>query len=75
MSAIGDDYAAAKSYCKVFEMAILEGNQCRPSFGVLESDELPSSNMPDVIRASLKRRLASHIFARKHGIRAGKESC
>jgi hypothetical protein len=50
---VGAHYAAAKAYCDVFEMAILESNQRRPSLRVLENNILPGSNMPDVIRASL----------------------
>jgi hypothetical protein len=50
-----------KAHCKVFEMAILEDNQSRRSHGVLESNVLPGSYMPDVICCSLKSGLINHF--------------
>lgn len=50
-----------KAHCKVFKVTILEDNQSRSSLGVLESNVLSGSYMPDVICRSLKSGLINHF--------------
>lgn len=45
----------------MFEMAVLKDNHSRSSLGVLESNILAGSYMPDVIRRSLKSGLINHF--------------